>query len=315
MAFVSRYGDVRQVLLDQEALSSHGNFILDGDDSDSPLALIMQSDPPEDTASRDLLRPGFRRASMSDAAPWIGERATELMDRLPDRGPADIVGDIAMPLTATVISRLIGVPQGDAAELSLAITEIIPGNFLQSDVWTELESYFVEQARRRRAAVSTPDDLLTRLVTGRPAGELLTDREVWSVKSACAAARPSDGSCAVRGTDCGRCCDGGTWSASSGGTGVREPRRDHVPLSRRRVRVPGESARASTSPLSHGMHLCLGAELSQTEITSTLSHLLDRMPGFACLTYHGVTSTVSAVHVGSTSGEAGAAPSASRIFL
>lgn len=182
LGFVSRHEFARKALLDSEALSNEGNFVLDGGgDGPAPPSLITQSDPPEHTALRDLLRPGFARTSITEATPWITERVHELIDALPEGGPADVVGDIALPLTATVIARLVGVPKEDAGELgrlSLAITAMLPASFVGSDEWQRLESYFTAAAQQRRADGEQPDDLLTRLATGRVDGRPLTDREV-----------------------------------------------------------------------------------------------------------------------------------------
>ncbi|WP_412520956.1 cytochrome P450 [Actinomadura madurae] len=182
LGFVSRHEFARKALLDSDALSNEGNFVLEGDgDGPPPPSLITQSDPPEHTALRDLLRPGFARTPIAEATPWITERVHELVGALPDGGPADVVGDIALPLTATVIARLVGVPNEDAdelARLSLAITAMLPASFVGSDEWRRLESYFTAAAVQRRAAAEQPDDLLTRLAAGRIDGRPLSDREV-----------------------------------------------------------------------------------------------------------------------------------------
>ncbi|MEV5646385.1 cytochrome P450 [Streptomyces flaveolus] len=181
VTYVSRHAHVREVLLDHTHLSSEGNFMLaDADDEPTP-ALITQSDPPRHTMLRDLLRPAFRRASMINAAPWVQGNVDALLDALPDSGPADIVADIALPLTSSVITRLIGVPQQDAArlaELSFALGAMVPRNFFQTDEWDELEAYFVARAMKRRTAPDKPDDVLTRLVIASVDGEPLPDREI-----------------------------------------------------------------------------------------------------------------------------------------
>jgi cholest-4-en-3-one 26-monooxygenase len=182
LVFVSRHELARKALLDPGALSNEGNFVLETDgDGPAPPSLITQSDPPAHTALRDLLRPGFARTSIAEATPWITECVGELIDGLPDGGPADIVGDIALPLTATVIARLVGVPSTDAGELarlSLAITAMLPDSFVNTDEWRQLEAYFSNAGRQRRSAAEKPDDLITTLATAEVGGRALTDREV-----------------------------------------------------------------------------------------------------------------------------------------
>ncbi|MDN5913701.1 MAG: cytochrome P450 [Pseudonocardia sp.] len=182
LRFVAGHGAAREALLSHEHLSNAGNFVLEADnDGPAPPDLITQSDPPGHTALRALLRPGFARASITDATPWIREYADELLDALPAGGPADLVGDYALPLTGRVIARLVGVPAADAAELtahSLAITAILPAAFTDTDAWRRLEEYFTLAARARRADDDPPDDLLTRLALGTAGGRRLTDQEV-----------------------------------------------------------------------------------------------------------------------------------------
>jgi cytochrome P450 family 142 subfamily A polypeptide 1 len=188
LGFVGRHGLVREALLDTRTLSNEGNFVLEGDGDEQPPSLITQSDPPEHTALRALLRPGFARTVITEAAPWIRAYVNDLIDDLPDGGPADLVGDVALPLTAKVIARLVGVPNEDAAELarlSLAISAILPKSFVGTDDWKQLEAYFTAAARQRRASAEPPDDLITRLASGQVDGRELSDQEVafhaWQV--------------------------------------------------------------------------------------------------------------------------------------
>lgn len=180
--FLSRHELARKALLDPSALSNEGNFVLErSGDGPAPPSLITQSDPPAHTALRDLLRPGFARASIVEATPWITDCVHKLIDALPEGGPADVVGDLALPLTATVIARLVGVPSEDAnelARLSLAITAMLPASFVDSDEWRQLEAYFSKAGQQRRAAGGRSDDLITRLTTGEVDGRPLTDQEV-----------------------------------------------------------------------------------------------------------------------------------------
>lgn len=127
------------------------------------------------------MSPGFARASITGATPWIRNCLNDLIDRLPDGGPADIVGDIAMLLTATVIAGLVGVPEDDAgklARLSLAITAMLPASFVETDEWQRIEAYSTAATQERRTSSDRPDDLLTRLATGEIDGRHLSDQEV-----------------------------------------------------------------------------------------------------------------------------------------
>lgn len=324
--FVGHHETARSAFLDHAGLSNAGNFVLDGDgDGPAPPALITQSDPPDHTALRALLRPAFTRAAITGAAPWIAERVHELLDALPDGGPADVVGDVALPLTGTVIARLVGVPAPDAArltELSLAITAILPASFVGTDAWRELEAYFAAAARDRRASGEPADDMITRLALGEVDGRRLTEQEVafhaWQVF----VAGLESTAYTLGSTVYQLLADRSRWEALlSDRTLVDDAREEGLrhgsairwvlrtvsrptdlagdPLDAgERVVVGIESANLDEAvfgpdaaefdlrrpsarrhlSFGHGIHLCLGAELSRSEITTVLSALLDRLP-------------------------------------
>ncbi|MFF0345162.1 cytochrome P450 [Kribbella sp. NPDC004875] len=180
MGLVPRFEHVRTALLDHERLSTKDNFLLAGDSEPTPL-LITQSDGARHTMLRDLLRPAFNRAAMKDAGPWIRELVDELLDHLPPGGPADVVGDIGVPLTAAVITRLIGVPGADAGrlvELTQALAEMVPANLFVTPEWAELEAYFRARSEERRLLSDKPQDVLTMLVDASVDGVPMSDREV-----------------------------------------------------------------------------------------------------------------------------------------
>ncbi len=329
LGFVAHHEVARTAFLDHVGLSNAGNFVLDGDgDGPAPPALITQSDPPDHTALRALLRPAFTRVAITGAAPWIADRAHELIDALPDGGPADVVGDIALPLTGTVIARLVGVPASDAArltELSLAITAILPQSFVGTDAWRELEAYFTAAARERRAAQDPADDMLSRLALGEVGGRSLTDQEVafhaWQVFVAgLESTAYTIGSTVYR-----LLADRTRWEALVADRTLLDNAREEglrhgsairwvlrtatgpVDLAGdaltegERVVVGIESANTDEAvfgpdaaefdlrrpsarrhlSFGHGIHLCLGAELSRSEITTVLAALLDRTPSLA----------------------------------
>lgn len=325
LRFVAGHAAAREALLTHERLSNAGNFVLEADDGPAPPDLITQSDPPEHTALRALLRPGFARAAVIDAAPWIREYADELLDALPAGGPADLVGDYALPLTGRVIARLVGVPAPDAAELtrlSLAITAILPAAFTGTEDWRRLEEYFTGAAGARRAADDPPDDLITRLALGSCGDRMLTDQEVafhaWQLFvaglestaytigstlyrllierdrwEALVADRSLLDNAREEGLRHGSAI---RWvlrtaveGASVGGEEIAAGERVIVGLESANLDEAafGQDAaefdlRRSTArrhvAFGHGIHLCLGAELSRIEIATALATLLDRMP-------------------------------------
>lgn len=323
--FVAGHDAAREALLAHEHLSSAGNFVLEAADGPAPPDLITQSDPPGHTALRALLRPGFARAAMTDAAPWIREYADELIDGLPAGGPADLVGDYALPLTGRVIARLVGVPAADAVELtqhSLAITAILPAAFTGTDAWRRLEEYFTAAAHARRSADDPPDDLITRLALSTAGGRRLTDREVAFHSWQLFVAGLESTAYTIGSTLYRLLSDRTRWQALLADRSLLDNAREeglrHGSAIRWVLRTAGEDTSIGGEDLAtgervivglesanldetafgpdatefdlrrasarrhvafgHGIHLCLGAELSRIEISAALAALLDRMP-------------------------------------
>jgi cholest-4-en-3-one 26-monooxygenase len=341
LGFVGRHDLAREALLDPATFSNAGNFVLEADDGgEAPPDLITQSDPPEHTALRALLRPGFARAAITDATPWIRAYADELIDALPDGGPADLIGQVALPLTARVIARLVGVPPEDSdelARLSLEITAILPASFVGTDAWRRLEEYFVAAARARRSETDPPDDLITRLARGRVDGRELSDREVAFHSWQLFVAGLESTAYTIGSTVHQLLADRTRWerlladrslvdqareeglrygsairwvlrtvttATTVGGDALGAGDRLVVGLESanldeqafgddaERFVLDRPSARRHVS-FGHGVHLCLGAELSRLEISTVLVALLDRLPGLALApgaTYDDVTS-------------------------
>jgi cytochrome P450 len=341
LGFVGRHDLAREALLDPATFSNEGNFVLEGDDSaEPPPALITQSDPPDHTALRALLRPGFARTAITDATPWIREYVDELLAALPDGGPADLVGQVALPLTARVIARLVGVPPEDSdelARLSLDITAILPASFVGTDAWRRLEEYFTAAARDRRADPDPPDDLITRLARGRVDGRELSDREVAFHSWQLFVAGLESTAYTIGSTVYQLLADRSRWerlladptlvdqareeglrygsairwvlrtvttATDVGGEALVEGDRLVVGLESANLDEAAFGADADQFVLDrpsarrhvsfgHGVHLCLGAELSRLEISTVLVALLETLPTLALApeaTYDDVTS-------------------------
>jgi cytochrome P450 family 142 subfamily A polypeptide 1 len=177
LAYVFAAKEARSVLLDSKRFSNVGNF--GGDPSMPPFVTLL--DPPEHTEVRTLLNNGFSRDSIVQASPWIQELVASLIDSFQAKGKADIVHELAMPLTERVISRLVGIPPEDSSQLarwSLAITAMLPRPRFDTEDWLKIERYITNLLNVRAASSATPDDMITRLVGARVSGRPLNVREI-----------------------------------------------------------------------------------------------------------------------------------------
>ncbi len=141
---------------------------------------MMHTDPPEHTAYRALVAPGFRPSVMRATAERVQRRTTEVLDRLPD-GPFDAVEALAVPLPLLLIADVLGIPEVDLDRFFVWSEAAIPGagDFSpeeQQRLIGECWAYLLDQCRRRRREPG--DDLVSVLVHTELDGRMLTDDEL-----------------------------------------------------------------------------------------------------------------------------------------
>ncbi len=118
---LSRFADVLAAHRDWEAFSSaHGVelFLLSKDPEEiASYRNIIMMDPPEHDRFRSLVSRVFTPRAVTALEPMIREVICNFLDRLNDAGEFDAVADFAAPFPVEVISRMLGVPEGDRQEI------------------------------------------------------------------------------------------------------------------------------------------------------------------------------------------------------
>ncbi len=104
---LSRQEDVVSALMDPETFSSRT----------LPDAALLFSDPPEHTRLRAMVAPWFFRSSINELAASIELEAEALIGRVAAAGRCDVVEDVAVKLTVTMISGMLGIPAQAVQEL------------------------------------------------------------------------------------------------------------------------------------------------------------------------------------------------------
>ena len=150
-----------------------------GVEYDSP-PTMMHTDPPEHTAYRALVAPGFRPSVMRATRERIDRRTAEILDRLPG-GTFDAVEHLAVPLPLLLIADVLGVPADDLDRFFEWSEAAIPGaNELepaeQQRLLGECWVYLLERCAERRAEPA--DDLVSVLAHTELDGRRLTDDEL-----------------------------------------------------------------------------------------------------------------------------------------
>ncbi len=180
---VSRHADVMAVSTDPSTFSSaKGILTMEiGVDYATP-PTMMHTDPPEHTAYRKLVAPGFRPSVMKRLEGLVRERTSRLVDALPTGEAVDIVAELAVPLPLLLIADVLGVPHDDLdrffewSEAAIpGATDIEPDE--QARLMGECFTYLAEQCEHRRHSPAT-DDVVSILVHTELDGRSLTDDEL-----------------------------------------------------------------------------------------------------------------------------------------
>jgi cytochrome P450 len=174
---LSRFAEVHEVSTDPERFCS-GKGILTmeiGLEYDSP-PTMMHTDPPEHTAYRKLVQPGFKPSLMKALVPVARDRLLDLFDRVQDGEPVDIVQAVSVPFPLRIIGDLLGLPDEDWEDFfywSEAMTgalDLTPEE--RARIQADMRAYFFEVIGRKRA--EPQEDLISVL-----AAEDLSDDELY----------------------------------------------------------------------------------------------------------------------------------------
>jgi len=193
---LTRYDDVRQVLLDREASSDRLRpffATLPGEEAARIGQIIRYlthwmvfRDPPEHTRLRRLTSKVFHLQSMSAMRPVAEELAQWLLERIGARREIDFVADFAGPLPALVIMAMLGVPREELARVKRMSDDMalfIGSSRMSADKYDiaesatrEMAGFFLELIQDRRRIAT--QDLLSQLVALKDDGDRLNDDEL-----------------------------------------------------------------------------------------------------------------------------------------
>jgi cytochrome P450 len=184
---VTRYEDVAEVLKDERfAKDPHGAQDPEqrAENPWVPAALrpleqnLLDLDNPDHRRLRTLVSKAFTPRLIERLRSRVEAICQELLDAMERKDRAELVRDYALPLPATVIAELLGIPAGDHRKFhrwSNRIVSISSGR----DVWRALPAaiafvrYLRKMSERRRT--SPEDDLISALVQAEEGDKLSQD--------------------------------------------------------------------------------------------------------------------------------------------
>ena len=167
--FLSRFADVFDAARDTGTFSSaRGLTVEPGTGVDMGEATpIVFLDPPDHTAFRRLVGPGFTPRQVSDIEDDVRDFVVERLERLVSEGGGDIVADLFKPLPSFVVAHYLGVQAEDRPLFDRWTEQIVaaaaqgrtddPGSGIG-----DLLGYFGRLIERRRT--DPGDDMVSQLV-------------------------------------------------------------------------------------------------------------------------------------------------------
>lgn len=175
---LSRYAEVHEVSTAPQRFSSKGGILTMeiGIEYPSP-PTMMHTDPPEHTAYRKLVQPGFKPSLMTALEPVARERLLDLLGRITAEEPVEFVEAVAVPYPLRIVSDLLGLPDEDWERFFDWSEAMIPGALdlspeRRDEIQAEMRAYFMAVIAEKRA--DPQEDLISVL-----AAEDLNDDELY----------------------------------------------------------------------------------------------------------------------------------------
>jgi cytochrome P450 len=147
---------------------------------------MLELEPPRHTRLRGLVLRAFTSRRIAALAPEIARLCHDLNDRFPG-GTFDLLSAYATPVPVIVIARLLGVPEGRAADLlrwSNAMVAMYQARRTRADedraaqAAADFAAFLRAHVEERRRTPA--DDLITHLIAAEAEGDRLTTDELIS---------------------------------------------------------------------------------------------------------------------------------------
>jgi cytochrome P450 len=178
--FVTRYDDVRTVLLDGEAfITSEGTNI-----PRMPQRLLpLESDPPLHRRYREILNPPVSPQKVAAMEPWMREDAQKAISRIADRSTIEVVHEFCDPYAKTVALKMLGYPLSTLENLQKWSHVLVLGGRDNEEGAEAGEKLFGFLADSLAEAMERPaaDDVISVIARGEIDGTPLSEEEKLSL--------------------------------------------------------------------------------------------------------------------------------------
>ena len=147
---------------------------------------ILNLDPPDHTRLRKLVSKVFTPRAVERIRARAGELVDDILEDLSTSdGPIDLISELAFPLPFTVISEMLGMPEGDRDQLrtwSHTVTQVLDPVLAFEhaeaifDAIDQMNRVVGEAIAWKRGR--NDDDLLTAMIAAEDEGDMLSDAEL-----------------------------------------------------------------------------------------------------------------------------------------
>jgi cytochrome P450 len=189
--FISRYDDVTALLKDPRLVRNRSR-VKGGSKLPFPAPKMIQllannmllEDEPEHRRLRNLVHKAFTPRTVAQMSARMEHLTHELLDKAAKKGEVDLMDDYALPIPATIIAEMVGVPKEDERvflEFSHALANPVSVKTIASWYFgiRGLMKYSRTLIAKRRA--NPQDDLLSGLILAEDEGQKLTEDELISM--------------------------------------------------------------------------------------------------------------------------------------
>lgn len=173
---VTRADYIREVYLDYQTFSNIRYIVPKEHNVAETAVLPVTTDPPEHTAYRSIVNPGFSPRSISQISDDIRARADSLIDGFFGKGFCEFIEDFALRLPIDVFLRLCAIPVIHRELLVEIVDAGFTGRATPAESLGKLQEYLAPIFEHRRH--SPGDDVLSLLTRARFKGRPLSDSEL-----------------------------------------------------------------------------------------------------------------------------------------
>lgn len=186
---VFRYGDVQEVLQDNDSFCSKDGIGPEWMAQLAPDGMLLWADEPAHIRQRQIANKAFLPRMVETRRARIAQFVDDAIDAIAERGEAEVLADFATKVTTSVIADIVGcasdrkddlIRWGNATvEAFGGDAEAVAGSFVAMQ---ELFGFLLERIGERRAILERgeqpPDDVLTSLIVADYHGSRFADEEL-----------------------------------------------------------------------------------------------------------------------------------------